>query len=125
MNRQAGNVKFEITPQIIRAGVDALCSNDLLAIRSLRAAHLSGLQVPTDLTITGFDGIALGLDTTPTLSTIAQPNHDIGRSSVELLVQSLASNTKLQAGNSVKLNYFFRDGESCGPAPLCLSESVS
>ena len=94
-----------------------VCSNDLLAIRSLRAAHLSRLQVPTDLTITGFDGIALGLDTTPTLSTITQPNHDIGRSSVELLVQSLASNTKLQADNSVKLDYFFRDGESCGPAP--------
>ena len=94
-----------------------VCSNDLLAIRSLRAAHLSGLQVPTDLTITGFDGIALGLDTTPTLSTIAQPNHDIGRSSVELLVQSLAAGTKLQANNSVKLNYFFRVGESCGHAP--------
>ena len=94
-----------------------VCSNDLLAIRSLRAAHLSGLQVPTDLTITGFDGIALGLDTTPTLSTITQPNHDIGRSSVELLVQSLAAGTKLQADNSVKLNYFFRDGESCGHAP--------
>ena len=94
-----------------------VCSNDLLAIRSLRAAHLSGLQVPTDLTITGFDGIALGLDTTPTLSTITQPNHDIGRSSVELLVQALAAGTKLQAGNSVKLDYFFRDGESCGPAP--------
>ena len=94
-----------------------VCSNDLLAIRSLRAAHLSGLHVPTDLTITGFDGIALGLDTTPTLSTITQPNHDIGRSSVELLVQSLACSTKLQADNSVKLHYFFRDGESCGPAP--------
>ena len=94
-----------------------VCSNDLLAIRSLRAAHLSGLQVPTDLTITGFDGIALGLDTTPTLSTITQPNHDIGRSSVELLVQALAAGTKLQADNSVKLDYFFRDGESCARAP--------
>lgn len=90
------------------------CSNDLLAIRSMRAAHLTGLTVPQDLSIIGFDGIAIGQDLTPALSTIAQPNHDLGRHAVELLVQSIARGHPSGAGDSLCLPYQFHDGESCG-----------
>jgi DNA-binding LacI/PurR family transcriptional regulator len=95
-----------------------VCSNDLLAIRSIRAAHLSGLGVPDDLSVVGFDGIALGEDLTPALTTIAQPNSDIGRRSVELLVQAMASGAALQADSSLLLPCFFRDGESCAAAAI-------
>ncbi|MDH6169879.1 DNA-binding LacI/PurR family transcriptional regulator [Variovorax boronicumulans] len=93
-----------------------VCSNDLLAIRSIRAAHLGGLSVPDDLSVIGFDGIALGEDLTPALTTIAQPNSDIGRHSVELLVQAMAGGTTLQADASLLLPHIFRDGESCASA---------
>lgn len=93
-----------------------ICSNDLLAIRSIRAAHLASLSVPRDVSVLGFDGIALGEDLTPVLSTIAQPNGEIGRSSVELLVQALAGGAPLTAGASLTLPYAFRTGESCSPA---------
>jgi DNA-binding LacI/PurR family transcriptional regulator len=92
-----------------------VCSNDLLAIRSIRAAHRSGLQVPRDLSVVGFDGIALGEDLTPALSTVTQPNGDIGRHSVELLVQALAGGTVPNAGASLVLPHAFRAGESCAP----------
>jgi LacI family transcriptional regulator, repressor for deo operon, udp, cdd, tsx, nupC, and nupG len=92
-----------------------VCSNDLLAIRSIRAAHRSGLQVPRDLSVVGFDGIALGEDLTPALSTVTQPNGDIGRHSVELLVQALAGGTVPNAGASLVLPHAFRVGESCAP----------
>jgi len=94
-----------------------ICSNDLLAIRSMRAAHLAGLRVPRDLTVVGFDGIVLGEDLTPILSTITQPNADIGRCSVELLVQALTSGSALTPGSSLSLAHGFRAGESCA-APL-------
>jgi len=90
-----------------------ICSNDLLAIRSIRAAYLCGLSVPGDLSVVGFDGIALGEDLTPALTTIAQPNSDIGRHSVELLIQAMASGAALQADASLLLAHSFRDGESC------------
>jgi DNA-binding LacI/PurR family transcriptional regulator len=93
-----------------------ICSNDLLAIRSIRAAHLSGLAVPDDLSVVGFDGIALGEDLTPALTTIAQPNSDIGRHSVELLMQAMAGGTALRADASLLLPHAFRDGESCANA---------
>jgi DNA-binding LacI/PurR family transcriptional regulator len=92
-----------------------ICSNDLLAIRSIRAAQRSGLQVPRDLSVIGFDGIALGEDLTPALSTIAQPNSDIGRHSVELLAQALAGGNALTADASLVLAHSFRTGESCAP----------
>ncbi len=90
-----------------------ICSNDLLAIRSIRAAHLAGLAVPRDLSVAGFDGIAIGEDLTPMLSTVAQPNADIGRHSVELLVQSIAGGTPLLPEASLTLAHHFRRGESC------------
>jgi DNA-binding LacI/PurR family transcriptional regulator len=93
-----------------------VCSNDLLAIRSIRAAHLSDLAVPDDLSVVGFDGIALGEDLTPALTTVAQPNSDIGRRSVELLIQAMADGTALQPEASLLLPCFFRDGESCASA---------
>lgn len=92
-----------------------VCSNDLLAIRSIRAAHLAGLTVPRDLSVTGFDGIALGKDLTPMLSTVAQPNADIGRCAVQLLVQAMASGAPLPPEAGLTLEHQFRTGESCAP----------
>lgn len=90
-----------------------VCSNDLLAIRCLRAAYLCGLQVPRDLTVVGFDGIELGLDLAPMLTTIAQPNQLIGRRSVELLAGALADRKPLGPSASTTLPHQFRIAESC------------
>lgn len=92
-----------------------VCSNDLLAIRCVRAAHLAGLSVPRDLSVIGFDGIALGQDLTPMLSTVVQPNAEIGRRSVDLLVAHLSGNAPLDAACSLTLTHVFREGESCAP----------
>jgi len=100
-----------------RRATALLCSNDLLAIRAMRAAHLCGLSVPRDLSVVGFDGIALGKDLTPALATITQPNHEIGRRSVELLIGALAERRSIDAAQSLLLPYGFRLGESCGAAP--------
>lgn len=100
-----------------------VCSNDLLAIRSIRAAHLAGLSVPREISVTGFDGIALGEDLTPMLSTITQPNAEIGRSSVELLVQALAGGVALKPSASVTLAHAFREGESCASPDLVSNKS--
>ena len=93
-------------------------SNDLLAIRSIRTAHVAGLSVPHDLSVVGFDGIALGEDLTPMLSTIIQPNADIGRHSEALLVQALSNGAALTSNASLTLDHGFRAGESCAQAAL-------
>lgn len=103
----------QVLPQ---APTAVVCSNDLLAIRCIRAAHQVGLRVPDDLSVAGFDGIALGQDMTPALSTIVQPSTEIGRRSVELLVQALAGPVQLGPAHSLTLDLQFRDGESIAAA---------
>ena len=97
-----------------------VCSNDLLAIRTLRAAHVAGLQVPRDLSVAGFDGIELGCDITPVLCTVVQPNADIGRHSVRLLAQAIDSGSALTGKSSLLLPFAMRPGESVA-APLAQS----
>ena len=91
-------------------------ANPLIAIRAIRAASLEGLRVPQDLAVVGFDGIELGRDLTPALSTVMQPNYDIGRHSVELLVKALADGVVPHADTSLLLPHAFREGESCAAA---------
>lgn len=100
-----------------------VCSNDLIAIRSIRAAHLAGLRVPQDISITGFDGIGLGEDLTPMLSTITQPNQVIGQRSVELVVGSLSKGKPLNPSDSLLLAHGFRQGESCAPIAIPVAYS--
>jgi len=95
-----------------------VCSNDLLAIRCIRAANMAGLKVPGDVSVVGFDGIALGEDLTPMLSSVTQPNAGMGRCAVELLVQAISSGNPLLPSASVVLPYGFRQGESYAAPPV-------
>ncbi|QJW84287.1 LacI family DNA-binding transcriptional regulator [Ramlibacter terrae] len=93
------------------------CSNDLLAIRTVRAAWQMGLRVPADLSVVGFDGIELGPDLTPSLGTVVQPNREIGIQCVRLLAGAMAAGRPLVPKASLTPDHSFRDGESPGPPP--------
>jgi LacI family transcriptional regulator, repressor for deo operon, udp, cdd, tsx, nupC, and nupG len=99
------------------------CSNDLLAIRTVRAAWQMGLQVPRDLSVVGFDGIDLGPDLTPSLGTVVQPNSEIGTECVRLLAGAMASGQSLTPKSSVTPHHAFREGESLGPP--CVARAAS
>ncbi|RZI97326.1 MAG: LacI family DNA-binding transcriptional regulator [Variovorax sp.] len=61
--------------------------NDLMAIGALRAAHESGVHVPDELSIVGFDDIELSAYTSPALTTVAQPKERIGAMAVDMLLE--------------------------------------
>jgi DNA-binding LacI/PurR family transcriptional regulator len=65
--------------------------NDLMAIGVLSAAHAAGVDVPGELSVMGFDGIAFGADVTPGLTTIAQPTRDVAATTAQLLFERLAA----------------------------------
>lgn len=89
-----------------------ICSNDLLALRCLRATHECGIAVPAQLSVVGFDGIALGLDLTPQLTTIVQPNRVLGEQAVDLLAGAISRGLPLAGRDSRILDYTLRQGES-------------
>ena len=98
--------------QAERTATALVCSNDLMAMRAIRAAHLCGYQVPLDMSVTGFDGIRLGQDLTPSLTSMAQPNASIGRHSLDLLIQHLTQQTPLHADSSILLPHQLQPAES-------------
>ncbi|MBN4668118.1 LacI family DNA-binding transcriptional regulator [Pandoraea nosoerga] len=65
------------------------CSNDLLALGVMRALREAGLRVPDDISVLGFDGLAVGELLSPTLATVVQPSVDIGRHAAQRLLAQI------------------------------------
>jgi LacI family transcriptional regulator len=63
--------------------------NDLMAIGAMRAIRASGRTVPADISVVGFDDVAIAAYTDPPLTTIAQAIGELGRWAVERLVERL------------------------------------
>jgi LacI family transcriptional regulator len=64
-------------------------SNDDMAAATVAIAHRRGLDVPSDLTVCGFDDTALATTIWPELTTIRQPVFEMSRTAVELLVKEI------------------------------------
>jgi DNA-binding LacI/PurR family transcriptional regulator len=65
------------------------CFSDQLALGALRAAHDSGLDVPRDLAVVGFDDIEDGRYSFPSLTTIAPDKEAIADRALECLAERL------------------------------------
>jgi LacI family transcriptional regulator len=89
--------------------------NDLIAIGVLRLIHTSGLRVPQDISVIGFDDIALAAYTIPSLTTIAQPTYRIGQLAVKKLSDVMQGNSG--GGGTTLLECPLILRESTGPCP--------
>ena len=67
-----------------------LCFNDISAMGSIRALHDSGLRVPHDVSILGFDDIESASYQVPSLTTIRQPLKLMGSTAAAALLRRLA-----------------------------------
>lgn len=65
------------------------CHSDVMALGALSLAKRRGLRVPEDLSIVGFDNIALSEFCDPPLTTVSQPRFDIGREGMLLLLEQM------------------------------------
>jgi LacI family transcriptional regulator len=63
-----------------------VAANDTTAFGALAAIREAGLSVPEDISLVGFDDIPLASEMHPTLTTIRQPLHEMGRSAINLLL---------------------------------------
>ncbi|HUX21433.1 MAG TPA: substrate-binding domain-containing protein, partial [Spirochaetia bacterium] len=78
------------TQELIATGnrFDALvCMNDRMAIGALAELRRSGVQVPDDVSVVGFDGIEEGRCVTPPLTTVVQPLREVGIAAVDAIAQ--------------------------------------
>ncbi len=66
-----------------------ICGNDLLAIGALLEARAMRLDVPRDLSVTGFDDISIAAEFEPPLTTMKVDNAEIGRLAARQLLARL------------------------------------
>lgn len=82
---QGGRAAARVLLELPDPPTGLICSSDLMAIGALHEAGAFGLNVPTDVSIIGFDGIEATSWTQPRLTTIAQPIDEIAETAVNAL----------------------------------------
>jgi LacI family transcriptional regulator len=68
-----------------------VCYNDLVALGAMRAVRAAGLRLPEDVSVVGFDDIALAELVHPGLTTVAQPGAEMATWAVGRLVEQIAA----------------------------------
>jgi DNA-binding LacI/PurR family transcriptional regulator len=66
-----------------------LCANDLMAIGAMECFKASGLRVPEDISVVGFDDLPISTLLTPRLTSVRQPAHDMGHRAATVLLDIL------------------------------------
>lgn len=74
-----------------------LCGNDVLAAGALIRARELGIDVPADVSITGFDDIDLARIVYPPLTTVHVPHQEMGRKAARALVGILQDGEPLKS----------------------------
>ena len=66
-----------------------ICANDQMALGVLDVLEARGIQCPQHVVVTGFDGIAAGRHSRPTLTTVHQPMVELGRAAIHAITARL------------------------------------
>ncbi len=97
--------------------------NDISAIGAMRAILDSGLKVPTDVSVIGFDDIQHAAYQNPRLTTIRQPLRRMGELAAETLIARLSSNKPYPKVIAVEPELVVRES-TAPPAASSLAKQV-
>jgi len=86
--------------------------NDYLAVRVMKACRESGLRVPQDLAVIGFDDTDIAAQVEVPLTTVSQPIHEIGAQAARLLLNRIAGLSQGPQRLTLPTHLVIR--ESCG-----------
>jgi len=96
----AGDLKMETGHKIIKRIIAAQATpqaffveNDLMALGVIHGIKESGLRVPDDIAVVGFDDITLAAFPEIGLTTVRQPKYEMGRLAADILVDLIMTGT--------------------------------
>lgn len=78
-----------------------VCYNDQIAIYALQAIRDSGLRIPEDISVTGYDDSDIAIATELKFTTVSHPKEDMGRTAARLLINMIQ-------GKAVKPKYVYK-----------------
>mgnify|MGYP000966806997 CR=1 FL=1 len=98
-------------------GLDVVfCMNDYYGAATIRCLSAAGIGVPDDVAVIGFDGLAFGALTLPSLTTVVQPVDALAERCVEMLFERLETGMPTGVVASELLPPALHIGGSCGCA---------
>ena len=86
------------------------CDNDIKASGAIDALKDHGLQIPQDISVTGFDNIPLCEKITPRLTTVKTPRKEIGFRGAKMLMEMIKGITN---GADIEVPMSLIERESC------------
>ena len=89
-----------------------LCASDAIAVGAMKAVLESGLRIPEDISIAGFNDDEMSQFTTPSLTTIHAPVYDMGQYGASLIMAS--GKLRISTPVRVKLPCRLVVRKSCG-----------
>lgn len=122
MSREAG---YEMLQRLLRRApqvTGVFVVNDDTAIGVLQAAQDMGLRIPDDLSIVGFDDIALAGQVRPALTTVRVPIPWLGRLGVRQLLERSCNPDQPQVTSTLATQLVVR--QSSGPCRRCEEAEV-
>jgi DNA-binding LacI/PurR family transcriptional regulator len=93
-----------------------IASNDLMAYGVIQGVAERGLKIPDDVSVVGFDDIALASMTNPPFTSVRTPMIEMGSKAAEYIVQLLEGESPHPPSLDLPLEIVIR--ESTGPAPM-------
>ena len=88
----------EAMESLLQAGIDVdgiICGNDMIAIGVLSILKRCDISVPEQIKIIGMDNIPFSEHIVPSLSTMAQPMHEIGTAAADMLINAIEEEAPL------------------------------
>lgn len=112
-------IAYSQVQKLLRAGrrfTAIVCFNDIAALGAIRAIIDAGLRIPRDVSVVGFDDIAVAVFATPSITTIRQPLQQMGETAARILLDRLRNQRKHRAEIAVEPELMVR--ESTGPVHM-------
>ncbi len=89
-----------------------MCGNDVLAVGAIQEAQDAGLNIPQDISITGFDDIEIAKVISPGLTTVHVPHGEMGQKAAETLLSLVEDSSR---ATQLTLDTHIVERKSLGP----------
>jgi LacI family transcriptional regulator len=94
-----------------------VCGNDQMAIGVMHELQASGLRVPADVAVVGFDDIYPGTMLAPPLTTVRQPMRLLGERACSRLLERIADPSLPHRVELLPTELIVRESCGCAPPP--------
>jgi len=106
----------QLVPAIREGATAVMTTSDLLALKVHSELRRAGLEIPGNVSLTGFDNLPLAEAMHPSLTTVAQDVHEIARRAIDIIGGMIAGEAVRDFAKTVPMRLICRDSTSLPPA---------